>query len=352
MSVNMFLLDDNKQMVWGLIQDEFTLKDHSPETVQRIRDVFNTNIRGFFEYEKTKTDDLFDLNKKYILTMLGYINNNILRPKQKTEVVEDKYYTHEDIQNDRRSQFDKELNMKQNEFTSAVTPKIPPVPNFSDNVDEPIVEMEEAVRKMVEQRKYEIDQLSFENPLLEKVEEKGGLRGFPSGPVVEQKSIRGVPLPKGAAEGGGTAPVVEQKNIRGVPLPKGAAEGGDTAPVVDQKGKRGVPSGGGFPKGPVYIKIDKENIVDNTIYKNEVIDLEPRKQITWSSDIIEQNIFNKLKPIKPETSNSFQQEFDELKIKMELMNANINKILELLTSIVENPLLEKVEQNGSPSAAL
>ena len=321
MSVNMFLLDDNKQMVWGLIQDEFTLKDHSPETVQRIRDVFNTNIRGFFEYEKTKTDDLFDLNKKYILTMLGYINNNILRPKQKTEVVEDKYYTHEDIQNDRRSQFDKELNMKQNEFTSAVTPKIPPVPNFSDNVDEPIVEMEEAVRKMVEQRKYEIDQLSFENPLLEKVEEKGGLRGFPSGPVVEQKSIRGVPLPKGAAEGGGTAP------------------------VVDQKGKRGG-------LAPVYIKIDKENIVDNTIYKNEVIDLEPRKQITWSSDIIEQNIFNKLKPIKQETSNSFQQEFDELKIKMELMNANINKILHVLTSIVENPLLEKVEQNGSPSAAL
>ena len=304
MSVNMFLLDDNKQMVWGLIQDEFTLKDHSPETVQRIRDVFNTNIRGFFEYEKNKTDDLFDLNKKYILTMLGYINNNILRPKQKTEVVEDKYYTHEDIQNDRRSQFDKELNMKQNEFTSAVTPKIPPVPNFSDNVDEPIVEMEEAVRKMVEQRKYEIDQLSFENPLLEKVEEKGGLRGFPSGPVVEQKSIRGVPLPKGAAEGGGTAPVVEQKNIRGV-------------------------------LAPVYIKIDKENIVDNTIYKNEVIDLEPRKQITWSSDIIEQNIFNKLKPIKQETSNSFQQEFDELKIKMELMNANINKILELLTILLE-----------------
>ena len=300
----MFLLDDNKQMVWGLIQDEFTLKDHSPETVQRIRDVFNTNIRGFFEYEKTKTDDLFDLNKKYILTMLGYINNNILRPKQKTEVVEDKYYTHEDIQNDRRSQFDKELNMKQNEFTSAVTPKIPPVPNFSDNVDEPIVEMEEAVRKMVEQRKYEIDQLSFENPLLEKVEEKGGLRGFPSGPVVEPKSIRGVPLPKGAAEGGGTAPVVEQKNIRGV-------------------------------LAPVYIKIDKENIVDNTIYKNEVIDLEPRKQITWSSDIIEQNIFNKLKPIKQETSNSFQQEFDELKIKMELMNANINKILELLTILLE-----------------
>ena len=44
--------------------------------------------------------------------------------------------------------------------------------------------------------------------------------------------------------------------------------------------------------------------------------------------------------------------FDELKIKMELMNANINKILHVLTSIVENPLLEKVEQNGSPSAAL
>ena len=83
----------------------------------------------------------------------------------------------------------------------------------------------------------------------------------------------------------------------------------------------------------MYIKIDKENIVDNTIYKNEVIDLDPKRQITWSqtNDIIEQNIFSKLKPLKPETSNSFQQELDELKIKVELMNANINKILELLT---------------------
>ena len=324
----MFLLDDNKQMVWGLIQDEFTLKDHSPETVQRIRDVFNTNIKGFFEYEKTKTEDLFDLNKKYILTMLGYINNNILRPKQKTEVVEAKYYTHEDIQNDRRSQFDKELNMKQNEFTSAVTPKIPPVPNFSDNVDEPIVEMEEAVRKMVEQRKYEIDQLSFEKSTFEKSTfgksgAKGGLTGSPRG---EQNfgSTTGVnphKPPTTDLDQHLSFEKREQKNIRGVP--HRAAEGGGTAPV--------------------YIKIDKENIVDNTIYKNEVIDLEPRKQITWSSDIIEQNIFNKLKPIKQETSNSFQQEFDELKFQMELMNANINKILEVLTSILENPLLEKVD---------
>ena len=312
MSVNTFLLDVNKQMVWDLIQDEFILNEHSPETVQRISDVFNTNIKGFYESEKNKSVDLFDLNKKYILTILGYINNNILKPKQKPNMVEEKYYTHEDIQNDKRSQFDKELNMKKSEFTNAVTPKIPPVPNFSDTIDEPIIEMEEAVRKMVEQRKYDIDQI----PLLEKVEQKqkGDLQSTFKIPVVEQKSIRGVPYR--AAEGGGSAPVVEQKSIRRV-------YGGNA---------------------PVYIKIDNENIIDN---KNDVIDLEPKKQITWSqtNDIIEQNIFNKLKTVKPETINSFQPELDELKIKMELMNANINKILDLLSSLLENPLLEKVEKN-------
>ena len=312
MSVNTFLLDVNKQMVWDLIQDEFILNEHSPETVQRISDVFNTNIKGFYESEKNKSVDLFDLNKKYILTILGYINNNILKPKQKPNMVEEKYYTHEDIQNDKRSQFDKELNMKKSEFTNAVTPKIPPVPNFSDTIDEPIVEMEEAVRKMVEQRKYDIDQI----PLLEKVEQKqkGDLQSTFKIPVVEQKSIRGVPYR--AAEGGGSAPVVEQKSIRRV-------YGGNA---------------------PVYIKIDNENIIDN---KNDVIDLEPKKQISWSqtNDIIEQNIFNKLKTVKPETINSFQPELDELKIKMELMNANINKILDLLSSLLENPLLEKVEKN-------
>ena len=312
MSVNTFLLDVNKQMVWDLIQDEFILNEHSHETVQRISDVFNTNIKGFYESEKNKSVDLFDLNKKYILTILGYINNNILKPKQKPNMVEEKYYTHEDIQNDKRSQFDKELNMKKSEFTNAVTPKIPPVPNFSDTIDEPIIEMEEAVRKMVEQRKYDIDQI----PLLEKVEQKqkGDLQSTFKIPVVEQKSIRGVPYR--AAEGGGSAPVVEQKSIRRV-------YGGNA---------------------PVYIKIDNENIIDN---KNDVIDLEPKKQITWSqtNDIIEQNIFNKLKTVKPETINSFQPELDELKIKMDLMNANINKILDLLSSLLENPLLEKVEKN-------
>ena len=277
MSVNTFLLDVNKQMVWDLIQDEFILNEHSHETVQRISDVFNTNIKGFYESEKNKSVDLFDLNKKYILTILGYINNNILKPKQKPNMVEEKYYTHEDIQNDKRSQFDKELNMKKSEFTNAVTPKIPPVPNFSDTIDEPIIEMEEAVRKMVEQRKYDIDQI----PLLEKVEQKqkGDLQSTFKIPVVEQKSIRGVPYR--AAEGGGSAPVVEQKSMKGV-------YGGSA---------------------PVYIKIDNENIIDN---KNDVIDLEPKKQISWSqtNDIIEQNIFNKLKTVKPETINSFQPELE------------------------------------------
>jgi hypothetical protein len=214
-----------------------------------------------------------------------------LKPKKKPEVTEDKYYTHEDIQNDKRSQFDKELNIKKNEFTSAVTLKIPPVPKFSDTKDEPIVEMEEALRKMAEQRKYDIDQIQL----------------F-TGPSVAPNGA----FPKGQSH------------------PSGGATGnlGSLVPNVDveQKSIRGGTV-------PVYIKIDKENIVDNTIYKNEVIDLEPKRQITWSqtNDIIEQNIFSKLKPLKPETSYSFQQELDELKIKVELMNANINKILELLT---------------------
>ena len=200
----MFLLDDNKQMVWSLIQDEFTLKDHSHETVERIKDVFNTNIRGFFDSEKNKSTDLFDLNKKYILTIIGYINNNILKPKKKPEVTEDKYYTHEDIQNDKRSQFDKELNIKKNEFTSAVTLKIPPVPKFSDTKDEPIVEMEEALRKMAEQRKYDIDQIQlFTGPSVApngafpkgQSHPSGGATGNLGSLVpnvdVEQKSIRG-----------------------------------------------------------------------------------------------------------------------------------------------------------------
>ena len=271
----------------------------SNETIQHIRDIFNTNIKGFYDSEKTKSTDLFDLNKKYIIMIIGYINNSIPRAEtiqQKKGNIQDKQiesYTHKDIQNDKRTQFEKDLTIKQQEFTSAITLTVPPVPKFNDKIDEPISEMGDAIRKMTEQRKYDIEQI---NKTYDKPD---------SWLQSKDTSIKGDKLNKNTNE-------------------------------------------------LKYIKIDTENVINDD--KKDVIDLNTnsKKHISWSQPEITNegiggDIFKKLKFIKTtepsvELNETIQEDFagqirktdllqrdvDTLKNKMEIMNENIVEILTLL----------------------
>jgi hypothetical protein len=59
--------------------------------------------------------------------------------------------------------FEKELNKKQEEFSNAMTIPVPPVPNFSDKLDEPMSEIELEIKKIQEQRKYDIEIINNTN---------------------------------------------------------------------------------------------------------------------------------------------------------------------------------------------
>ena len=72
--------------------------------------------------------------------------------------------TYEEIQNDKRSQFDKDLNKRQEEFTNAMSLPVPPVPKFSDKLDDgPINEMEKAIQEITAQRNYDVEQINRNN---------------------------------------------------------------------------------------------------------------------------------------------------------------------------------------------
>jgi hypothetical protein len=69
--------------------------------------------------------------------------------------------TYEEIQNDRRSQFDKDLNKRQEEFTNSMSLPVPPVPKFNDSLDDgPISEMEKAIQEITAQRNYDVEQIN------------------------------------------------------------------------------------------------------------------------------------------------------------------------------------------------
>lgn len=280
MSIELFLTQENQILLWDVIKDEDVFNNMPNDSVESVLRVFNNNIRGFFDAENKKTTNLMELNKKYIVKIINFIHANQTDAKNNL-------HTHADIQKDKRSQFDNELSVKQNEFTSAMALPVPPTPKFNDNLDEPMSEMEDAIKKMTEQRNYDIEQINR------------NYNNSDSWLKPKETSIKKEKLqPKQSSN----------ENIR-------------------------------------LIKID--NPIDDSFYKKDVIELNTsptiKKQISWMDekenvDDIQTNIFKKLKTVSNERVreptndqiSSLQSEVRQLHAKVEDMYQNINEILQLL----------------------
>ena len=168
MSENLFNKKNNIQMLWDVVSDEDIFKFLSPDIQSKIYNVFINNIQGFFQIERTKTNpSLVEMNKKYILLILNHIKQTYSYQPSKIKIHNDppvkELITYEEIQNDRKSQFDKDLSKRQEEFEDFMSIKSPPVPEFADPVgktDKPIKEMDKILKDMLAQRNYEVEQIN------------------------------------------------------------------------------------------------------------------------------------------------------------------------------------------------
>lgn len=164
MSNRQFIQKDNVDMLWEVISDEDIFKFLSRDLQVKIYQLFSNNIQGFFESELLKTSSLVDMNKKYILLILNHIKKTYPNQPSKIKIYSEpvkESITYEEIHNERKSQFEKDLNKRQEEFQDFMTVKAPPVPEFSDkDRDKPIKEMDKILKEMQAQRNYEIDQIN------------------------------------------------------------------------------------------------------------------------------------------------------------------------------------------------
>jgi len=166
MSNSNFLHKENVSMLWDVISDEELFKFLSKTNQADVSQVFSNNIRGFFESEKVKNSNLVDINKKYIMLILNYIKENLnQKMPSKIKILEEppvrELITYEDLQTDRLSQFDKDLNKRQEEFTSAMALNVPEAPKFTDNYkDKPITGIDKILKEMTAKRNYEVEQIN------------------------------------------------------------------------------------------------------------------------------------------------------------------------------------------------
>jgi hypothetical protein len=165
MSVSLFNKKDNIKMLWDVISDEDIFRFLTPDNQSKIYQLFLNNIQGFFDNERTKMNSLVDLNKKFILLILNHIRKTYPYQPGKITIHNEQplkeLITFEEIQNDRKSQFEKDFNRRQEEFEDSMTIKAPPVPEFADkDTDRPIKEMDKILKEMQAQRNYEVEQIN------------------------------------------------------------------------------------------------------------------------------------------------------------------------------------------------
>jgi hypothetical protein len=279
MSTTSFLTNENVNLLWEVLKEEEILKNQNQNTLNQIVQIFRNNLQGFYESERNKCISLVDINKKYIIIILKYINQNYpinlihnekldyqinpqpimnkYNPIQQTitqpnitqpnriqihkEAPEKELITVEEFKKEKRGQFNKDYNKRQEDFSNAMTLPIPPVPDFSDKYDDkPILEIEEEIKKITAQRNYDIEQIN--------------------------KSYNKQSYDNNWLNSSGTS----IKN--------------DKLPIQNHPNHRRQLNEGNIK----FIKIEDE-ILDDNIYKNQIIELNaPKKNISWANNIVEE----------------------------------------------------------------
>jgi len=276
-----FLTNENMKLLWDVLMENELFQNKSKDFLIKINYLVNQNIHAFFEQEKIHSQNLMDLNKKFITLLLNHIQKMVLTEEVKPIVVKPNLVTSEDIQNHRQTEFERDLSSKQQEFTNAMTLPVPPTPTFQDKRDEPLTELELEIKKTIAQRNYDIEQI--------------------------QNNIHQIKTDSSWLTGQETSIKKEKLNYPGKVEPK--------------------------KENPIkYIKIENKEI-DSSLLKKEIVDLNvTQKHITWDDeredeknkeDSLESQLFLKLKKLPPQPNLTERME------KMEFKLEKIEQMLEL-----------------------
>ena len=303
-NINSFLKKQNIETLWDVISEEEIFKFLSRDIQSKISDIFISNIKGFFEVERTKTNNLVDINKKYILLILNYIKNTFpqnLPNKIKIfneELNSKELITYEEIQNVKKTQFEKELSKVQEEFTNLMSLPVPEKPDFADKYsDSPISEMGIMIKEMTAKRNYDVEQIN---------------RNYQTNINQADNWLKS-----------------QETSVKAEKLNSGFQQPSDFQSEINSKFK--------------YLNLKDEENLNNNINENYVVQKDTRKNVSWGKN---EEIHNT--EITEENNNEFRdieeiEEIEQLEINLfnKLKKVNNNHSQNNINlSIEEQPTLE------------
>jgi hypothetical protein len=167
--MNQFTNKQNLALLWDVLLDELDIKSKHPSFNSNVQQDFQSNINPFIARAQPNTS-LIELNKHFLSQvvlavhkLIPQLSNDVKRITISSEEISEPYKI-EDIQAERLSEFDKELNMKRMELENYMTLPKPKGVQFSDNnIDGKITSMEALVSEKLAERNLELELLQKNN---------------------------------------------------------------------------------------------------------------------------------------------------------------------------------------------
>jgi hypothetical protein len=190
---SVFLTKDNVDLLWEIIMEEDFTKQHIPnEQMNHFRNYFIVQIKEFHNVTAKLNIPLVQINKQFISNFMMVLasQQSTTTPKRvnmgnanananananpNSQIAQNKQlYTSQEIQAERKTQFENDLTRKQGEFTRAMTVPVPEIPNFSEELDKPIGSaMDDLIAKTLAERNYDIQLIQKQNPPPPSIETK------------------------------------------------------------------------------------------------------------------------------------------------------------------------------------
>jgi hypothetical protein len=156
--MNEFIAIENINLLFEILNDDSNIKIDPNELLNKSRAFRENIIKNGLNY------DLLTMNKIFIS---NYLSEKSQQPTQINNLKQSntpELITFEEIQNNRKSEFENELKLKKMEFEDSIILKVPEAPNFKDRENDiPIEKMEELISMTLAQRNFEIDEIHNKN---------------------------------------------------------------------------------------------------------------------------------------------------------------------------------------------
>ena len=289
-----FISNNNKGLIWGLLQESNIFDGIENENFARIQTLFEDTISNV--HRSNTNLSLLEKNKLTMNTLIKKINDEKSKPKKSIQMV----YRAEDIQNKREQEFNVKLKEQQDNLNKMINPTKPKAMSFSDetsNEDKPIGDDMDrliAERLATRERELEIPQITKETEQWLNNNREVKLK-------IENKSVsfnenKSVSFNENKS-------VSFNESVTNIPKPLDREDRGDRHRNI-------------------------ELVVDN-ITENRVSNITENK--------VENSIFNKLKRKQDVQPVQVQSQSTGLNIEQELhtLRENQNKLMDMCTQIMD-----------------